>query len=67
MRIREIMENASGGCTGSGAIATVAAPIGGMQTRNGGSFFTGKYVTGADPTPNTPKEYKKKQGKKNVK
>jgi hypothetical protein len=67
MKIREIMENASGGSTGSGAIATVAAPIGGMITRNGGNFFSGKYITGADPTPNTPKEYKKKQGKKNAK
>lgn len=67
MKIREIMENASAGSTGSGSIATVAAPIGGMQTRNGGSFFTGKYITGSDPTPNTPKQYKKKQGKKNVK
>lgn len=67
MKIREIMENASGGSTGSGAIATVAAPIGGMITRNSGNFFSGKYITGADPTPNTPKEYKKKQGKKNVK
>jgi hypothetical protein len=67
MKIHEIMENASGGSTGSGAIATVAAPIGGMITRNGGNFFSGKYITGADPTPNTPKEYKKKQGKKNVK
>ena len=67
MRIREIMENASAGSTGSGAIATVAAPMGGMITRSGDSFFSGKYITGADPTPNTPKEYKKKQGKKNVK
>lgn len=65
MKIKEIME--SSGATSSGGIATVAMPIGTVQTRNGGSFFTGKYVTGADPTPNTPKEYKKKQGKKNVK
>ena len=64
MKIRDIMENASGGCTGSGAIATVAAPIGGMQTRSGGSFFSGKYVTGADSTPNTPAYMKKKTGKK---
>jgi hypothetical protein len=67
MKIREIMENASAGATGSGAVATVAAPIGGMITRSGDSFFSGKYSTGADPTPNTPKEYKKKQGKKNAK
>jgi hypothetical protein len=67
MKIREIMENASSGGTSSGDIATVAAPMGGMITRNGGNFFTGKYSTGSDPTPNTPKEYKKKQGKKNAK
>jgi hypothetical protein len=65
MKIKEIME--SSGATSSGGIATVAMPIGAVQTRNGGSFFTGKYVTGADPTPNTPTEYTKKQGKKNVK
>jgi hypothetical protein len=64
MKIQEIMENASGGCTGSGAIATVAAPIGGMQTRSGGSFFSGKYTN--DPFPNTPKSMRKK-AKKNVK
>ena len=64
MKIRDIMENASGGCTGSGAIATVAAPIGGMQTRSGGSFFSCKYTN--DPFPNTPKRMRKK-AKKNVK
>jgi hypothetical protein len=67
MKICEIMENASGGSTGSGAIATIAMPMGAVQRRDGGNFFTGKYTTGADPTPNTPKEYKKKQGKKNAK
>jgi hypothetical protein len=65
MRFKEFMESAGG--TSSGGIATVAMPMGAVQTRSGGSFFTGKYTTGADPTPNTPKEYKKKQGKKNVK
>jgi hypothetical protein len=30
----------------------------GMLSRSGGSLLTGKYVTGSDPTPNTPKEYK---------
>jgi hypothetical protein len=65
MKIHEIMESSGG--TSSGGIATVAMPMGAVQTRNGGSFFTGKYTTGVDPTPNTPKEYKKKQGKKNVK
>ncbi len=57
----------SAGSTCSGGIATVAMPVGAVQTRNGGNFFTGKYTTDADPTPNTPKEYKKKLGKKNVK
>jgi hypothetical protein len=62
MKIREIMENASVGATASGAVATVAAPIGGMQTRSGGSFFTGIQTT--DPTPNTPKKYKTKKKSK---
>jgi len=65
MKIREIMENASGGSTGSGAIATVAAPIGGMITRSGDSFFSGKYTN--DPFPNTPKRMRKNKGKKNAK
>ena len=57
MRASEfIIENASAGATGSGSIATVAQPLGGTITRNGGSFFSGKYVTSSDPTPNTPKE-----------
>jgi hypothetical protein len=62
MKIREIMENASAGSTGSGAIATVAAPIGGMITRSGDSFFSGKYTN--DPFPNTPKRMKQNKGKK---
>jgi hypothetical protein len=57
MRIREIMENASVGGTSSGSIAAVESPLGATQTRNGGSMLTGKYST--DPTPNTPKEYKR--------
>jgi hypothetical protein len=65
MRIREIMENASAGSTGSGAVATVAAPIGGMITRSGDSFFSGKYTN--DPFPNTPKRMKQNKGKKNAK
>jgi hypothetical protein len=65
MKIREIMENASGGSTGSGAIATVAAPMGSMITRSGDSFFSGKYTN--DPFPNTPKRMKQNKGKKNAK
>jgi hypothetical protein len=45
--------------TTSGGVATIAMPIGVAQTRNGGSFFSGKYVTDSDPCPNTPKEYKR--------
>ena len=59
MRASEfIAENATAGATGSGSIATVAQPLGGMISRNGGSFFSG--VNTSDPTPNTPKKYKKK-------
>jgi hypothetical protein len=56
MKVHEIMENASAGASTSGAMATTETPMG-MQTRSGGSLLTGKYST--DPTPNTPKEYKR--------
>ena len=56
MKMREIMEMASGGATSSGGIAPVASALG-TQSRSGGSLLTGKYST--DPTPNTPKEYKR--------
>jgi hypothetical protein len=63
MRASEfIAENASAGATGSGSIATVAQPLGGVITRNAGSFFSGKYMNSADPYPNTPAYMKK--GKK---
>jgi hypothetical protein len=63
MRASEfIAENATAGATGSGSIATVAQPLGGVITRNGGSFFAGKYMNSADPYPNTPAYMKK--GKK---
>jgi hypothetical protein len=62
MRAHEIMETASGGAspgaTTAGAVAVLAQPMG-MITRNGGNLLTGKYTT--DPTPNTPKEYKRKK------
>ena len=58
MRFKEILENASVGGTCAGSIAPVAGSLG-MVSRNGGSMLTGKYVTGSDPTPNTPKEYKR--------
>jgi hypothetical protein len=63
MRAREfVTENASAGATGSGNIATVAQPLGGVIRRNAGSFFSGKYMNSADPYPNTPAYMKK--GKK---
>ena len=57
MRASEIMETASAGASCAGGIAPVAMPMG-MLSRSGGSMLSGKYVTGSDPTPNTPKEYK---------
>jgi len=62
MRANEfIAENATAGATNSGSVATVALPMGAMQKRNGGSFFTGaKYSN--EPFPNTPDWMKK--GKK---
>jgi len=63
MRASEfITENATAGATGSGSIATVAQPLGGVITRSGGTFFSGKYMNSADPYPNTPAYMKK--GKK---
>jgi len=56
MKMKEIMENASVGGTSSGSIAPVSQALG-MQSRSGGSLLSGKYTT--DPTPNTPKEYKR--------
>ena len=56
MRMREIMETASVGGTSSGSVAPVSTPLGTIS-RSGGSLLTGKYST--DPTPNTPKEYKR--------
>jgi hypothetical protein len=62
MRMREIMETASAGAsagaTTAGSMAPAIAPMGTI-TRNGGSLLSGKYTT--DPTPNTPKEYKRKK------
>jgi hypothetical protein len=56
MKIQEIMENASVGGTSAGSIAPVESALG-MQSRSGGSMLSGKYTT--DPTPNTPREYKR--------
>lgn len=54
MRWREIVE--SMGATTAGSVAVVAQPMG-MISRNGGNLMAGKYTT--DPTPNTPKEFKR--------
>jgi hypothetical protein len=58
MRWYEITESASTGATVSGGIAPVESALG-MTSRSGGSMLSGKYTTGSDPTPNTPKEYKR--------
>ena len=61
MRLHEFVdltEEASACSTTAGSVATVSMPIGGTITRNAGSFFSG--VNTSDPTPNTPKKYKKK-------
>ncbi len=58
MRWREIVESASAGATTSGGIAPVSQPMG-VLSRSGGSLLSGKYTTDSDPTPNTPKEYKR--------
>ena len=65
MRASEfVVENATAGATGSGSVATVSMPIGGMISRNGGSFFSGTKYTADNATPNTPAEYKKYKRKK---
>jgi hypothetical protein len=51
------MENASAGASCAGGVAPVESALGVPISRNGGSLLTGKYST--DPTPNTPKEYKR--------
>jgi hypothetical protein len=53
MKVHEIMED---GSSGTGSVAVVVRPMG-MQTRQGGSFFSG--IRSTDLTPNTPKSYKK--------
>jgi hypothetical protein len=62
MKMLEILESASVGAsvgaTAAGSVAPVVTPLG-IITRNGGNLLSGKYTT--DPTPNTPKEYKRKK------
>lgn len=57
MKASEIMETASTGASCAGSMAPVESALGGTITRLGGSMLSGKYST--DPTPNTPKEYKR--------
>ena len=67
MRLSEFVdlkETASAGATGSGSVATVSMPLGGMLSRNGDSFFSGTKYTTDNATPNTPAEYKKYKRKK---
>lgn len=69
MRLSEFVDlkedgGASVGSTCAGSVAPVAAPLGGMISRNGGSFFAGTKYTTDDATPNTPAEYKKYKRKK---
>jgi len=69
MRLSEFVNlkedgGASVGSTCAGSIAPVAMPLGGMISRNGGSFFSGTKYTTDDATPNTPAEYKKYKRKK---
>jgi hypothetical protein len=69
MRLHEFVDltedgGASVGSTCAGSIAPVSMPLGGMISRNGGSFFSGTKYTTDDATPNTPAEYKKYKRKK---
>ena len=69
MRLHEFVNlkedgGASSGSTCSGSIAPVAVPLGGVISRNGGSFFSGTKYTTDDATPNTPAEYKRYKRKK---
>ena len=66
MRANEfIAENAGVASTTAGSIAPVSMPLGGVITRNPGSFFSGKYSNSA--TPNTPAWMKKLKGKNRAK
>lgn len=59
MRASEIMETASVGASCAGSMAPVESALGSTISRSGGSMLSGKYTNGSDPTPNTPKEYKR--------
>ena len=57
MRAREFIAETS---TTAGGIAPVSMAMG-TVSRNGGSLLAGKYTN--DPTPNTPKEYKRNKNR----
>jgi hypothetical protein len=62
MLVSEILtETASVGATSAGSVASVAMPLG-VQSRSGGSFFSGKYTT--DPTPNTARKKELKNARR---
>lgn len=56
MRAHEIMETVSVGAISAGSMAPVNQPMG-TVSRSGANLLAGKYTT--DPTPNTPREYKR--------
>jgi hypothetical protein len=61
MKMREIMETASGGASAGATSASSMAPsIGSLGTlsRSGSGLLSGKYTS--EPTPNTPAKYKRK-------
>jgi len=58
MRWYEIVESASAGATVAGAMAPVESSLG-LMSRSDGFLLTGKYMADSDPTPNTPREYKR--------
>jgi hypothetical protein len=60
----DLKEEASACSTTAGSIAPVSVALGGVISRNGGSFFSGTKYTTDDATPNTPAEYKKYKRKK---
>ena len=53
MRAQEFITETT---TTAGSMAPVSMAMG-TVSRNGGSLLSGKYTT--DPTPNTPREYKR--------
>jgi hypothetical protein len=62
MKIREIMETASGGASaGATSAGSMAPAIGSLGTlsRSGSGLLSGKYTS--EPTPNTPAKYKRKK------